>query len=277
MTWFRGKKIIQQLILYSFLFLLLILILLPILLMVSNAFKTQSEMFKLPIRFLPQNPTLDNFKELTKTYPIGWITFNSFLIAFITSLSSVFFSAMAGYGLAKFKSTGLSVIFTLLLSAIMIPDFVRVIPLYLTMVQIGGQDTYWGVMVVNYLSIFGIFLMRQYATSIPNELLDAARIDGASELAILRKIVFPLLRSASVTLFAVKFMWGWNDFLWPLVMLRKPEMMTLPVALASLKGFQTTRYGPLMAGALLMVVPVAILFLFLQRYIVTGITSTGFK
>jgi len=145
------------------------------------------------------------------------------------------------------------------------------------MVKLKGTNTYWGVIIVNYLSIFGIFLMRQYAASLPDELLDAARIDGASEPRILMTVVFPLLRPACITLLVIKFLWTWNDFLWPLVMLTEQKMMTVPIALASLKGFNIIRYGPLMAGAVAIVVPVAVLFLCLQKYIVRGIALTGFK
>lgn len=268
-------------ILAIFLYLVLIvgalIVLLPFMWMTTTAFKPYEEMFKLPIRFLPVNPTLENFKELVYTFPLLRLLFNSFLIAGVSSLSSVFFATMVGYGLAKFHSKGLNIIFVVILSSIMIPDFIRVIPLYITMVRWGGNNTYWGVIVVNYVSVFGIFLMRQYALSVPDELLDAARIDGASEPRILMTIVFPLLKPACITLGVIKFLWTWNEFLWPLIMLTEQEMMTLPIALATLKGHLITRYGPLMAGAVAVVIPVVALFLFLQRYIVRGIALTGFK
>jgi len=280
MSKIKLSKIISgviKVLLYFILTIGVIIVLIPFLWMLVTAFKPYTEMFKLPISFLPKNPTLQNFVELAHTFPLPRLFFNSFFIAGVACASSVFFATMVGYGLAKFRSRGLNIIFLILLSSIMVPDFTRVIPLYLTMVRLKGDNTYWGVIIVNYLSIFGIFLMRQYAMAIPEELLDAARIDGASEPRILMKIAFPLLRPACVTLLVIKFMWVWNDFLWPLVMLREPKMMTLPIALSSLKGLQVIRYGPLMAGAVAIVIPVAVLFLFLQKYIVRGIALTGFK
>ena len=254
-----------------------IIVLLPFIWMVATAFKSPPEMFKLPIHLLPKNPTVRNFIELARTFSLPRLFFNSFFIAGVACLSSVFFATMVGYGLAKFRSPWLTIIFVVLLSSIMVPNFTRVIPLYVTMVRLKGTNTYWGVIIVNYLSIFGIFLMRQYALTIPDELLDAARIDGASEPRILMTVVFPLLRPACITLLVIKFLWTWNEFLWPLVMLTEQKMMTVPIALASLKGFNIIRYGPLMAGAVAIVVPVAVLFLCLQKYIVRGIALTGFK
>jgi multiple sugar transport system permease protein len=276
----ERSKIAENMITILLYFILVVgvgIVLLPFIWMTATAFKPYTEMFRLPIHFLPAHPTLENFSELAYTFPLPRLLFNSFLIAGVASLSSVFFATMVGYGLAKFRSPGLNVIFIVILSSIMIPPFIRVIPLYLTMVRWGGNNTYWGVIVVNYVSVFGIFLMRQYALSVPDELIDAARIDGASEPRILMTVVFPLLRPACITLGVIKFLWTWNEFLWPLVMLTDQEMMTLPIALATLKGHLITRYGPLMAGAVVVVVPVVILFIFLQKYIVRGIALTGFK
>jgi multiple sugar transport system permease protein len=160
----------------------------------------------------------------------------------------------------------------------MVPFFARLIPLYLMIVRVGGANTYWGLIAPNYLSIFGIFFMKQYATTIPDELIQATRIDGASELQILFRIIFPLMKSAGFTLGAIKFIWTWNDFLWPLVLLSKQKHMTMPIAIATFVDPTTTsRYGPIMAGAIVMLIPVVVLFLVLQKQIVRGIVMSGFK
>ncbi len=245
--------------------------------MLAIAFKPLSEMFSLPVSFLPKHPTVQNFVELVRLIPLPRLLFNSFFIAGVTCLSAVFVSTTVGYGLAKFRSKGLNIIFIVLLSTIMIPDFARVVPLYLAMTRIGGNDTYWGVICLNLSSVFGIFFMRQYTMAIPEELLDSARIDGASEPRILARIVFPLMRPACVILLVIKFMMVWNDFLWPLIMLTEQKMMTLPIALSSFKGYNQVRYGPVMAGAVVIVIPVLVLFLCLQKHIVRGIALTGFK
>lgn len=254
-----------------------ILIIFPIIWATLSAFKPYQEIISIPPKFFSSSPTLEHFAKLLFIFPYWRLLFNSFFIAGVSCLSSVIFSTMVGYGLAKFRSPGLDIIFIILLTSIMVPFFICVIPLYVTMVKLGGENTYWGVIAPSYVSTFGIFLMRQHAMGIPNELLDSARIDGASEPRILLAIVFPLMRAAWVTLLVIKFLYVWNDFLWPLVMLSRKEMMTLPIALATFKGHLITYYGPLLAGAVTLLLPVLILFLILQRQIVQGITLSGLK
>ena len=274
----KLKPIAWETLLYIFLTIGALIVIFPALWVLLTALKPSADMFRLPVSLLPrQGFTLEHFIKLNQIFPLPRLLLNTFFIASTVAASSVFFSTMVGYGFAKFKNRVNDILFLVILSSIMIPFFVRLIPLYLTMVRFGGADTFWGLILPNYISVFGIFFMRQYAVTIPDELLQAARIDGASEFQILLRMIFPLMKSAIVTLLAIKFLWTWNDFLWPLVMLSSPTNLTLPVALAAFKGHLITRYGPLMAGAVVLLLPVLILFLFLQRQIVQGIALSGMK
>ncbi len=277
MNKYKIYQISTTALLYLILAIGVVVLIFPIFWVIVTAIKPSSEIFRLPLRILPSKPTLQNFTRLSQLIPIGRLLFNGFFLAGITCVSSVFFATMIGYGLAKFRITGATLIFYVILSAVMVPTFIRVIPLYLMMVKIGGINTYWGVILPNYISVFGIFFMRQYAGAIPMEFIEAARIDGASEPHIFISIIFPLMKSACITLALLKFLWTWNDFLWPLIMLSDKKMMTLAVALVGFKGINITLYSLLMAGAVLLILPVLIFFFVLQRYIVQGIALTGLK
>lgn len=254
-----------------------VFMLIPFWWMIITAFKPTPEIFSIPITWFPHHPSLANFRRLFQSFSYFTYLRNSSIITAVDTVSSIFFATMAGYGFAKFRVKGASILFLIVLSGLMLPFSVRMIPLYLMMARLNLTDTYLGVMAPNLLSIFGIFLLRQYIHSIPDELIDAARIDGASEFRIFLTIIFPLCTPAIIVLAIFKSLWVWNDFLWPLIMLTEERMMTLTVGLQSLTGYFETLYGPLMAGALLIILPVLIIYIFLARRIIPALATAGLK
>jgi len=191
---------------------------------------------------------------------------------------SVIVATMTGYALAKFRARGANIVFLLMLSSAMVPPFIKILPLYVGMVRIGLDDTLIGVIIPYYVSIFGIFFMRQYCISIPEDLLAAARVEGASEPTILIWIVFPVVKQACAALAILKFLLEWNNFLWPLIMLSSADKMTIQVAIAVLLDMEVAwDYGIVLAGATMATIPVVVLFLILQRQIINSIALTGQK
>jgi multiple sugar transport system permease protein len=219
-----------------------------------------------------------NYALFIKRVSFFRIFFNSIVIAGCTTLTSVFVATTTGYALSKYRSKGANIVFILLLSSYMVPPFIKIIPLYIGMVRIGLDDTLFGVIFPFYVNIFGIFFMRQYCMNIPDDLIQAARIEGASEFNILRRIIFPVVKEACAALSVLIFLMTWNSFLWPLIMLTSATKMTVQVAIATLINVDyVTEYGVVMAGATLGVLPVLILFLILQRHIIQSIALSGQK
>ena len=251
--------------------------LLPLLWMVSGSLMKNGESNSLPLHFLPREPTLEQYRLLFGRLRLGVCFLNSALLASAVTAGSLVLNAMAGYAFAKLRFRGRKRLFGFLLAAMVIPGQVAMLPLFLFLRTLHLVDTYWGVILPGLASLFGIFLVRQYALSIPDELLDAARVDGAGEVQIFRAIVFPLCRPILVTLAIFTFLGSWNDFFWPLVVLTDNSRWTLPVALANLMGEHAVDTELMMAGALLTILPVLLLFLILQKQYIEGITLGGVK
>jgi multiple sugar transport system permease protein len=226
---------------------------------------------------MPQQPTLDNYRELFARAGMGRYLANSLLLAVAVTALSMFFNVMAGYAFAKLRFAGRERIFRLMLGALVIPGQVAMVPLFLLLKHLGLVNSYGGIIVPALASIFGIFLVRQYALSIPDDLLEAARIDGASEWRIFGLVVVPLLRPIIVTLAVFTLLGTWNDFMWPLIVLTDQDLYTLPVALASLSREHVQDNELMMAGAVLTIVPVLVVFLVLQRYYIQGLTMGSVK
>jgi len=250
---------------------------LPLLWMVSVSFMQPGAASSYPPPLLPADPTLGNYRQLFAQAGMGGYLLNSAVIACGVTALSVLFNVMAGYAFAKLHFTGRDALFKSLLAALVIPGQVAMLPLFLMLKQLGVINTYWAVVIPGMASVFGIFLVRQYAASIPDSLLDAARVDGAGELRIYRSLVLYVCAPILVTLALFTFMGTWNDFLWPLIVLTDDDMYTLPVALANLAGEHVQDTEMMMAGAVLTVLPVLLLFVVLQRYYVAGILSGGVK
>jgi len=249
----------------------------PLLWMLAASFMVPGEASAYPPPLLPAHPTLANYRELFARAGIGRYLANSVLLAVAATALSLVFNVMAGYAFAKLRFKGREQLFKLMLGALVIPGQVAMVPLFLLLKQLGLVNTYGGVIVPALASIFGIFLVRQYALSIPDDLLEAARIDGASEWRIFRAIVVPLLSPIIVTLAVFTLLGTWNDFMWPLIVLSDQHLYTLPVALASLSREHVQDNELMMAGSVLTTLPVLVVFLVLQRYYIQGLMMGSVK
>ena len=263
--------------LHAALAVLAVLTLAPLAWMVSASFMPAGEAAAFPPRLLPSDPTLEHYRDLFTRLDVGRYALNSALLATVVTALSTFVNAAAGYAFAKFRFRGRDPLFRMLLAALVVPAQVAMLPLFLLLKELGLINTYAGIVVPGIASVFGIFLVRQFATSLPDDLLDAARVDGASEAWVFFRVVLPLLKPVLVTLALFTFMGVWNDFMWPLIVLTDDSLYTLPVALANLLGEHAQDPELMMAGAVLTVAPVLILFLALQRVYVEGIMLGGVK
>ncbi len=249
----------------------------PLLWMLAASFMAPGEASTYPPPLLPAHPTLANYRELFAHAGMGRYLANSILLAAAATALSLVFNVMAGYAFAKLRFRGRERLFRLMLGALVIPGQVAMVPLFLLLKHMGLVNTYGGVIVPALASIFGIFLVRQYALSIPDDLLEAARIDGASEWKIFAAVVVPLLKPIIVTLAVFTLLGTWNDFMWPLIVLSDQNLYTLPVALASLSREHVQDNELMMAGSVLTTLPVLIVFLALQRYYMQGLMMGAVK
>ncbi|MET0225278.1 MAG: carbohydrate ABC transporter permease [Dokdonella sp.] len=249
----------------------------PLLWMLSVSFMQRGEASTFPPPLLPAHATLANYHELFERAGMGRYLFNSLLIATATTLLSLLFNLAAGYAFAKLRFAGRERVFQVLLGALVIPGQVAMIPLFLIMKWLGLVNSYGGVIVPALAGVFGIFLVRQYARSIPDDLLEAARIDGAGELRIFARIVLPLLKPIVVTLAIFTFLASWNDFMWPLIVLSDQAWQTAPVALAGLSREHVQDNELMMAGSVVTIIPVLLLFLVLQRHYIQGLLLGSVK
>lgn len=273
----RRLKVASTIVLHAALVTGAVLAVAPLLWMVSASFMPTGEANTYPPRLVPTAPTLDHYRELFARQHLARYAFNSAVIALLVTGISLLINSMAGYAFAKFRFRGRDGVFRFLLGALVIPTQVAMLPLFLMLKQLGLINTYWGVIVPTMATIFGIFLVRQFAFSIPDSLLDAARIDGASEFRIYRSIVLPVIRPILVTLAIFTFMTAWNDFMWPLIVLTDSSMYTLPVALGNLSGEYVEDTELMMAGSVLTILPVMLVFVWLQRFYVAGVTAGSVK
>ena len=271
------KKTLPWLLVNGGLLLLAVVTVTPLVWMVSASLMPTGEANSEQPRFFPSEVTWIHYQDLFTRLDLGRHFVNSLLVASAITLLSLLLNSMAGYAFAKLRFPGRDRLFAFLLGAMIIPAQVSMLPLFLLMKYLGLVNTWWGVILPSMATILGIFLIRQYALSIPGELLDAARIDGASEFRIYRTIVLPLLRPVLVTLAVFTFLSAWNDFMWPLIILSDDSRYTLPVALANLSGEHILDTELMMAGAVLTVLPVIVMFLVLQRQYIAGITMGGVK
>ncbi|MBD9534528.1 carbohydrate ABC transporter permease [Stenotrophomonas sp. ATCM1_4] len=249
----------------------------PLAWMLSVSFMPSGQASQFPPPLLPAHATLANYHALASRTGMGGNFLNSLVVSLGITLGSLLFNTLAGYAFAKLRFAGRERVFQMLLAALVIPAQVAMLPLFLLMKQMGLVNTFGGVVIPALASVFGIFLVRQYARSIPDELLEAARIDGASEARIFFQIVLPMLKPVLVTLAIFTFMGAWNDFMWPLIVLTDQEHYTLPVALASLSREHIQDVEMMMAGAVVTVLPVLLLFLVLQRYYIQGLLLGSVK
>lgn len=263
---------------YGLLIAIAFVMLFPLLWLLGTSFKSQTEnIFQFPPQLFPSQPTFQNFITVWQSNPFGQYLFNSTVVALLTVSLNLLFCSLAAYPLARLNFRGRDLIFSGIVSTIMIPFQIVMIPLYILTVQLGLKNTYLGVIFPSIASAFGIFLLRQAFQGVPKELEEAARIDGCSELGLWWNVMLPAVRPALVTLAIFVFIGSWSDFLWPLIVLDRPEYYTLPLGVANLAGTFSLDWRLIAAGSVISIAPVLILFLFVQRYIVPTDTASGVK
>ena len=263
--------------LYLLLFTGCAIMLLPFFWMVMTSLKEESEVLRMPPQWIPKDWQWINYVKAWNVAPFGRYFFNSFVIAIITTIGEVTTAILAAYAFAKMRFFGKNVIFAVLLGTLMIPGEMLLIPNYVTITRLGWYNRYEALIIPWLASVFGIFLLRQFFRSIPDELQDAARIDGCSRIRFLWQIVVPLSKPAIMTVALLKFLGSWNAFLWVLIMTSSESMRTVPVGLSLFSSEVGTAYEQLMAASVLAIIPVLILFLFTQKQFIQGVARTGIK
>ncbi len=253
----------------------IITVVFPFLWMFATSFKQGAEIYN--ISLIPRRPTLRNFAHLLENtkYPRWFL--NSLIVAVTVTISELFFDSMAGYALAKLQFPGRDFMFILILSTLMIPTEMLIIPWFLMFTKTGWIDTYWGIMLPGLISAFGVFLMRQFMQSIPDDLLNAGRIDGLNEFGVWWHIALPNVKPALAALAILVFLGNWNAYLWPVIAVESPRMRTLPVGMSLFSGEAGSEWQLIMGAATLAVIPVVIVYSIFQRQIVEGVALTGMK
>lgn len=265
----------RRIIAWTLLFIGGVIMITPLLFMFSTSLKTAGQIYDM--RLIPENPTLQNYiAVLSDGRFMDWFQ-NSLLIACIVTVSNLFFDSLVGYTLAKFRFRGRGIIFVAILSTLMIPTEMLVIPWYLMSATFGWLDTYWGIMFPGMMTAFGTFLMKQFFEGIPDDFLEAARIDGMNEFTIWWKIAMPLVTPALSALAIFTFLGNWTAFFWPLIVTTSPELYTLPIGLTAFAVEQAVQWEMIMTGAALATIPTLVIFLALQRFIVRGVMLAGLK
>lgn len=267
----------EKLLLYLLLILGGLVMIIPFAWMVSTSLKSGEYVLSMPPQWIPNPATLDSYRRIFALYPIGRMLFNSVLVAGLTTLGQLITCSMAAYAFARLKFRGHNLVFLLYLATMMVPFQVTITPLFILMRIFDWINTYQGLILPGVFSAFGTFLLRQAFLTIPTEYEEAAYMDGASPLTIFLKIILPLSRPALATLSVFAFMGSWNAFLWPLFIVREETLMTLPVGLATLQGRWLTEWNLVMAGTVITVLPMLLLYLIAQKYLVQGYVMSGLK
>lgn len=273
----KGENRVLNIALYATLIIGAAIMVIPFLWMIVTSFKPLDEIHAYPPSFIVHHPTLKAYVELFKLIPMGRYFFNSIFVAGTITIANLFFCSLAGYAFAKHEFAGRDKIFMILLGSLMIPWQVNLIPQFIIIKKLGWLNSYQGLIVPAMSTAFGVFLMRQFIKSIPDDLIDAARIDGCGEFKIFSFIVLPLVKPALAALAIFTFMAQWNNFVWPLVIIKTREMKTLPLALSVLNSQFGDNFAMVMAGAVVATIPVLVVFIFFQKFFIKGITFTGIK
>ena len=264
-----------QIIRWMLLFLGGIAMVMPIAYMMSTSLKWPHEVYNL--KLIPDEPHLENYAYVLEDGRFYWWFLNSMIIAIITTLCNVIFDSLVGYTLCKFRFPGRYIVFIAILSTLMIPTEMLVIPWYLMSQQFGWLDTYWGIMFPGLMTAFGTFLMKQFFETVPDDFIEAARIDGLNELQIWWTVAMPLVKPALAALAIFVFLGNWTAFIWPLIVTNSVEMYTLPVGLSSFGDEADVAWELIMTGAAISTIPTLIVFLIFQRYIIQGVVMAGLK
>ena len=271
-----GKSLGRGL-LYILLILGGLVMIVPFAWMISTSLKSGQYVLSMPPQLIPNPATLDSYRRIFELYPIGRMLFNSLFVAGLVTIGQLVTCSMAAYAFARLKFRGHNLVFLLYLATLMVPFQVTITPLFIMMRIFGWINTYQGLILPGVFSAFGTFMLRQAFMTIPTEYEEAAYMDGASPLTIFLKIILPLSKPALATLSVFAFMGSWNSFMWPLFIVREETLMTLPVGLATLQGRWLTEWNLVMAGAVITVLPMLLLYLFAQKYLVQGYVMSGLK
>jgi alpha-1,4-digalacturonate transport system permease protein len=261
----------------AFLLFMTFIILAPVLWFILSSFKDATDLGARPPKILPTRWAFENYTEAFQMYNYKRYFMNSVIVTSVATLLTLLINSMAAYAFAKYNFRGRDGLFVMTLAMIMIPLQVILIPIYLVVSSLGLVNTYWGMIIPAAATPTGVFILRQYMLTIPDELIEAARIDGAGEFRIFARIVLPLCRPALAVVAIFSILWRWNDFIWPLLIAQKEELYTLPVALALLNGQLVVPYNIVLAMSVMSIIPVLFMFVFMQRQIIQGIAQTGIK
>jgi ABC-type glycerol-3-phosphate transport system permease component len=274
----RLQKSFTDFLLYAILAVISLFMILPFVWMLSTSLKLPADIFGYPPKIIPDNATLSNYLYIFQEKNLLRILWNTIYMASASTLLSLFFCTLGGYGFAKFDFPAKKILFALLLATMVIPGAVMMVPSFVIMRQFGWIDTFWPLIVPGAANAFGIFFFRQYITSINDELMDAARIDGASEFRIYRSVILPIISPGMVSMGLIFFMASWNNYLGPLIYLKSPSNHTITLAINAMAGSAgLTAWGPQMAMSVVSLIPLLIIFLIFQRQFVEGITAGAVK
>jgi multiple sugar transport system permease protein len=250
----------------------------PLFWMAVTSFKTVPEIQRIPLRILPDHWTnLANYREVFARQPFGRFLLNSALISTVSAASSLVVSSLAGYGFAKFRFPGRDALFFTIVGILMVPFQSVVVPLYLWVNRLGLLDSYLGILAPDLVSVFGVFLMRQAIEVVPTDYVDAARIDGSSELGIFWRVILPSVKPALATLVIIKFMFTWNELFWPLIVVNSTTMKVVTMGLVSFQNIYFVEYNLVTAAAVMSVLPILAIFVFFQRWVVQAVVMSGLK
>ncbi len=270
-------KFVPKILSYTLLIVLALSMLIPFLWMISTSLMSELEVYQFPPKFIPTTLKWSNFIEAMSMQPFDRYFLNTLIVTSASVIGQLIFCSMAAYAFARLRFIGRDKLFGLYLSTMMIPAIVTIIPAFLIINIFGWINTYWALFTPTLSSVWGIFLLRQFFQTIPKDLEDAARVDGASEFTIFRKIILPLSKPALATLAIFAFMGSWKDFLWPLIVTNRMDMRTVEVGIASFSSLYSTDWPHQMAAAVVVMLPIIIVFFIAQKYFVRGITLTGMK
>lgn len=273
----KNKNAVRIILFYLLTFGIALIVVIPFFWMVSTSLKSKGAIMQIPIEWIPQNPTLNSYKTVFTRFPLVQAIINSFGITIAYTVITILSASMAAFAITKIKFPYADIIFKLFLASMMIPTQVTLIPLFVIMNKLGLINTYPSVILPSLFRAFAVFLLVQQMRGIPNDFMEAAKIDGAGMFRIYAIVIMPLTKSAIATLTITTFMECWNDYLWPLLMLSDKTKMTLTLALNSLNGQYGTEYNLLMAGSLISMLPIVCIYAFAQKYFKAGLMSGGVK
>jgi multiple sugar transport system permease protein len=276
---YRQRKILGRILTYALMVLVAIIIIIPVIWMFSTSLKLKSQLFTQQIYWIPKVVTLENYQRILNnpSTPIARWFMNTLFVSTVVTALVLIVDSLAAYAYARLEFPGRKILFTLLLATLFLPGVMFLVPNFVTVTQLGMLNHFSAIIVPALAGVFGVFFMRQFYITIPHELEEAAYIDGANVFQAYLQVVLPLTKSAMATLAVITFLGTWNDFLWALLVLKDRFMQTLQPGLRTLQGAYTSEYGLMMAGAAIVAIPVLLIYVFLQRYVVQSVATTGLK